>query len=448
MELLANLARRAHLPLIGIRLLNPIIRPNRKVAEKATAQESLEYAACLIRIGSVDEALRILEEVNRKDVPESYLYSAFGHFAKWQYREAIPLLESYLAQKNISDYQRLIGRVNLLAALVHEKNTSAESMGRELLKETKLAKANLLHANTLELLSQYYILKKQFTNADRQLAEAEALLDTMETLDAFFIQKWKVIKKIYENPISKEANKELDAIISNAKTRKHYETVRDCERHRCLATQNVKLAELLYCGTPNERFREELLKEFPKEIKLGETYLRQFGEKEAKRTLDLTDSKKIKVKSGSLLPRALLTLLSDSYRPLRLASLYSILFPNEYYNPVSAPNRVHQLLRRLRQELKKQKIPLNIKEEDGSYFVEAEKPVAVLLPVRKIAENTKEPRIAQLRRTFGEKDFSVHEASRILKLSQRSTSRLLLENTRSGQLAKSGVTLKARYKFT
>src|SRR4051812_11485291 len=57
----ASLARRAALPGLAVRVLNPIVRPSRRSPVTATSEETAEYAACLIRIGVGEEASTLLE---------------------------------------------------------------------------------------------------------------------------------------------------------------------------------------------------------------------------------------------------------------------------------------------------------------------------------------------------------------------------------------------------
>ncbi|MCB0387176.1 MAG: hypothetical protein KDD43_17465, partial [Bdellovibrionales bacterium] len=77
---LANLARRNGLPLIGIRLLNPIIRSDKPMDEKPRGEEISEYAVSLLNIGAVDEARILLDQLDGRDFPSVLLYRSFIHF--------------------------------------------------------------------------------------------------------------------------------------------------------------------------------------------------------------------------------------------------------------------------------------------------------------------------------------------------------------------------------
>jgi hypothetical protein len=125
----ANLARRSGLPELSIKLLNRVMRP-RSGASDASARERAEYAAALSRIGATSEALGILESLKGSDHPEVPLFHAFALISQWDYRGAIPLLRRHERAAQ-TDYQRLIGRVNLVAALVFERQSRE---ARELLE--------------------------------------------------------------------------------------------------------------------------------------------------------------------------------------------------------------------------------------------------------------------------------------------------------------------------
>ena len=127
---LATLARRSNLHGVALRPLNPVVRPTGKRRRSLTDKEKAEYAASLSYIGAAPEALAILRTVNADGVPESLLYQAFAHFSQWDYAAPIPLLRKYLQSSLITDYQRLIGKVNLLAASLRNGMAMSSDSGR------------------------------------------------------------------------------------------------------------------------------------------------------------------------------------------------------------------------------------------------------------------------------------------------------------------------------
>ena len=84
-------------------------------------QELIEYAGSLIEVGCLQEAFGYLERVDTKKFPEALLIRSFGLFANWDYVHAIPLLEQYIDNSKISDYQKLVGKINLAASMIFEQ---------------------------------------------------------------------------------------------------------------------------------------------------------------------------------------------------------------------------------------------------------------------------------------------------------------------------------------
>src|SRR3989344_5319653 len=61
---LANLARRAQMLNLAIRLLNPVVRSEEILAAQATDAERAEYGVSLIFLGATQEGLEILNGVS------------------------------------------------------------------------------------------------------------------------------------------------------------------------------------------------------------------------------------------------------------------------------------------------------------------------------------------------------------------------------------------------
>src|SRR4051812_13414597 len=81
---IANLARRAGLNNLSLKILSPIVRTQRKRARAATDTEKLSYAVSLLRVGSVVEARALLSEVG-SDIHEKCLYLGFADVTEWNY---------------------------------------------------------------------------------------------------------------------------------------------------------------------------------------------------------------------------------------------------------------------------------------------------------------------------------------------------------------------------
>ena len=135
---LAAIAWRVNLPFIGVKLLNPLVRPTSKKPVNPTPFEKEEYGVSLIKVGAIEEGRKILEDLEPAAQPRSLLYRAFAHIAQWEYQQSIPLLEQYLGQSNLENYPRLVGEANLAAALVYERKfTASERLLKRFVKKCR-----------------------------------------------------------------------------------------------------------------------------------------------------------------------------------------------------------------------------------------------------------------------------------------------------------------------
>ncbi|MBS1985411.1 MAG: hypothetical protein JST16_14695, partial [Bdellovibrionales bacterium] len=202
----AGLARRCGMPEQSLRLLAPTVRPSARSLVVASPDEIIEYAGALVAIGAHREALDLLASVPVARASEAALQRAFAHFAQWNYAAAIDCLQVYLRSDRIDAYRRLVGEVNLAAALVHErKDQPAQALLRRLLVQTEAPGFARLHANVLELAAQAAIERAAWTEAADYLERAQALLRGQGVRDAFYIEKWRAVLDLRRHPKSSPA---------------------------------------------------------------------------------------------------------------------------------------------------------------------------------------------------------------------------------------------------
>src|SRR5688572_27111330 len=99
---------------------------------KIPRTERVVLAAIARRTGLIADGMKLLAQLDSKAVPASLLFRAFGHFAQWEYTEARPLLEAYVASSSLTPYQKIVGQVNLASVYVYLREWEK---GSELLKE-------------------------------------------------------------------------------------------------------------------------------------------------------------------------------------------------------------------------------------------------------------------------------------------------------------------------
>lgn len=447
----AALAWRAGLPTIGLRVLNPVVRPNRRNPQAASREELAEYAICLTRVGAQEEALGILEGL---DIPQALFYRAGTLMALWRYEDARPLLTQYLKKPGLNVYQRLVGKLNLAASLIFlRENRKARDFLRELVYETSMRRLDLLHGNALELSAQNCLLLGANKEADKFLTKAEKFLAGNEALDGFWVKKWRAILEFQQRAGKGTAElRKLLAVRRSAEEQGQWETTRAIDEWIATELKKEPLLWRLYFGTPHAGFRDRLLSDFGETRSRPETYLwSPGGGAKPRMTLDLLTGKveggKGELRVGDSLHRLALVLASDFYRPFRVASLYSKLFPGEFYNPLSSPARVYQAVKLFRLWARDHGLPLEIREASGLYRFEATGPFGIRLTLEKQSGDRYLVRLRALIERFSEALFSVEEAARVLELSPRMTLRLLERGMLEGTVERIGKRAYTRYRF-
>lgn len=449
----ARLAWRAALPDLGIRILNPRVRPTGKVPNDPTPKEKAEYAACLVKIGAVAESEQLLGDLDPAALPRVLLYQSFVQFARWDYQSAIPVLTRYLTTPNLTRYDRMVGKINLAAALIYEEHhRKAEYLVGEMLYETSLRRWKLALGKVFEMGAQNFVAQGKWAKAEEFLARAESTLAGTASLDLFFLRKLHAIARYLRSRGSAEATLGLRAIRSEAAELAHWETIRDCDRFIALGAKDAKLLQHVYFGTPFESFRDKLRGPLAALGPLPETYRWHLSEAAGKaRELDLgtgalsTGGEPLKV--GQAPHRLLKTLASDFYRPFRTPSLFDETYPGEFYNPVSAPLRVRQIVKRLRQWLSQNGFPLRIDESGGSYRLAADKPCVLVVPQAKQRLTKYDLTLERLRGALPDRPFSKQQACETLAMPARSVLRVLEQAIAEEKIEKLGKSNATRYVF-
>lgn len=448
----AELARRLNEPMTGLRLLRPYVRPSDRKKVEATDSEKSEYAGSLIRLGAFSEAKGILATVSTKFAP-ALLFRAFAEMGTWNYKDCLDPLNKYLTAPGITDYQILIGKVNLSSALIYEGHfAEARKVLEDVLEATEKVKAWLLHGNALELSAACSVYEGSPQDADFYLRRAEDILKSQQSFDFFLMEKWRAISKLLLEKGSPASLTALAYVRQKALERRHYETVRDCDRFKAVTCKSKSLATYLYFGTPFESFREKLIRDTKDFLEYPSSFNWTLGDSEkASKTLDVLEGKGplgTNLKSGQAPHRLLFALSCDFYRPQRPVSLYSTLFPSEYFNPTSSLKRVHFTIERLRGWFKKTRFPLLVEELPGSGYV-LKASSACTLRVTDVKAIGKEIiRLDVVKKRLGSLgELTRQEFEKSLNLSPRSANRLVGNLVTEGYLEKAGGGRHVKYRW-
>lgn len=435
----AALARRASVPEISVKILQPIIRPPSSVQAPATVEEKAEYAASLVRIGASREAMQILKTIPLDNYPQAKLYYVFALIANWEYELSVPLLEQLVQSTSLETYSKLIAKVNLGAAYVFtEKYTSAFEALHSALETTRQQSLTLLSGNILQFLAQASIEMQKWVEAERYLEEARSLLTDQRGIDSLFITKWRAIAGVIQSPHSKPALLTLQGVRDEAISRGHWETVRSCDFHQAISQENTTLYLHLYMGTPYKAFRDKLAKKFPKPVEIPEVFYWDASD-HSDQVVETLLGKPIKkngpyLKEGQAMHRLLAVLASDFYRTFRIATIYSAIFPNEYFNSTTSPTRVHQLVKRLKAFLRKGNL-ITIKEGGGAYRLELAPEVRLLVPQTSLLDRG-EQYFEKIRAQLGT-SFSSEQVGKLLGMTPRRALFFLQQYVQAGKLIRS-----------
>lgn len=374
----ANICRRLGLIAQGLKILTAVVRPRSGGDVRATPEENAEYAILLHRSGVEDEAIALLEQVDGLRVPQALLFRAFCLFSRWEYQAAVPLLQQYTGS-SIQPYSRLVGEVNLAAALIGAGHlTTAEERVQNTLEGARQGDFKRLEGNCLELLAQIDLFQNRIEDCLQHLNEAETRLQNMPTIDHFFVFKWHAIAT---------ALRERDAapllqLKEAAGKRGDWETVREADRHRLSLEFSQNLFEHLIFGTPFAAYRTRLYSEFQRQP-ASDIFL--YGAPTGP-VLDLAGGHGppgVELEKGGKCVEMLEVLTRDFYRPKVLGALFAGLYPTEHFDIYSSPTRIHQLVARTRAMLRENNLPLELESQPSGYSLKITGAVRFRLPLER-----------------------------------------------------------------
>jgi tetratricopeptide (TPR) repeat protein len=430
----ANLGRRVGAPLFSLRLLQPLIRQEINRLHPATSEELTLYASVLARVGITAEAREILEKVQGPKNPDAFLYLAHAEIYSWNYKAAAVSLKKYLRLSRVDGYQRFIAEMNLLSAQVAEENfLEADRLFTRL--EVELAKHShhLLLGNAYELAAQAAFGKRDFVKARLYLEKSKALLQTSQGVYLLYAEKWSVLVDLYEKKSRRALQKQdlssLESVKSRALEAKDWETVRDCDLHHSLLLGNQEQLNYVMVGTPYSSYRKRAMRLFSSRVGHSQKAILGSAENTEAILFDLQlglcpENPNISLVSEPKLLTCLRALASDFYRPMNIGQMHSAIYPGEYFNPYSSPQKVRNLVQRLRNWSRENSIPFDIRLQDHEMQLVL-KPGMKLTVYKSYKGISETPTVilARVKSMFGANPFSTQELAEALSVSQRTARR-------------------------
>ncbi len=453
---LARIARRLNHPVLALKIINPSVRADLPNDRPPNEKERIVHAATLTSLGCLSEAEQILNAVNPDVEPDALINLAFIKFRKWEYGEARPLLKRYLQSKAIDEYSRIVGLVNLAAALIADsKESDAIPLLETITEVTKSKSYWLLFGNALELQAQTQISKGEYDLALQTLAQAAEILRPINEMYYFFVVKWQRIVECRMNPLSPEKLAALSALRHPAVTNGYWEGLRDIGLHVAIAKRSEREVHEVLWGTPYKQFHRRAEKFWGARILLGtkgdfpvESTAQGFGLKPLLfDPHDFVDPKMRDLEMQPTLAKGLAILSTDRYRPVRLGALFYELYPNEHFDPFSSPLRVNNVIFRLRRLLKDARVPLGIKVKDNDIQLFA---VAsnVRLTCRRRRTNRNDGFLELARHHFIGRGFTLTEFCSVSGMSRSFCLRILRNGIQRKIIESVGMGRACRYKFS
>ncbi len=456
LQRIAAICRRSFRHKLALQILNPVVRPERLIRNPAQTGELTEYASSLLYIGATAEAETVFRAI-REELPEVLLGRSFLHFSKWEYDLAIPWLKKYVALT--TDYVKLVGKLNLAAALVNEPQIEDPvPLLEEIVEQARRGGHDLILGNAYELKSQHLILSGNPVFAVDLVAEGLQLQANAKHRYVFFLRKWKAIAHLLLHPNDPNTHQAIDLIRREAAHIQNWHTLRECDLFKAVALRDFDLFVHVSVGTPfsgyHHRMKRLLERFWPECGRVPAHYdwsipsiKRASRQGSCWNLAEGTDFFSRGLKQGQILHRLLNLLTVDFYEPRNGGSIFSALFPNEYFCPASSIHRVYDAIARIRQWMIEQEIPFTVEEERGTYSLRALKPCRLRVSSQRDLHTTQEDSFIEKIKDHFSAPFSSSEAALYLGKSKSSTIRLLNQAVERERLIRMPFGKHTKYKL-
>lgn len=441
----AELAWRSSEHIVSLKILSKTIFPENEFASGPTDREKLIYATALGNLGAVNEALQLFDTIEAQAEPEVWLRKSLVHFRVWNYPPTIAFLKKFLAQENLADYRRLIGQVNLAAALVVDGQfTKAEDLLADIQSQCEKNQYLLLLGNSYELRAQIQFFQKDYEKALSLLEKATELLKNQGGEFLLFTEKWQVFCHAFKtnNEVSLQLLRDFRL---KASEQSQWETVRECDLFESLLTNNDDLARKVILGTPFEYYRQRARRVLGKNI-LPQGGFHWFLESHAGPNQDAflfnpyevqNDAEALHTKPQLLALFEALTM--DFYKTSHIGLLFQRIYKDEKFNPFTSPKRILKLIKRLDQWFEEHQVPLRIQMKKSEFALKAREGHRIQVFVQRGKTLSKqEGNVTHLREIFKDRSFSSQNVADKLQISKASAQNLLQQALTDGMIIKRG----------
>lgn len=446
---LARLANRNNAYVLALRILYPLIREDREKKSVASAEVLNIYATSLMWIGALEEAQNCLSRI--EGLTDALLTEAFVLFAQWNYEKAIPLLLRYINSSKTTDYQKLVGNINLLASLIatgqlQEARKLSDSLMGVLSQNPQY---RLLYGNSLELRAQIEILENSFTTALETLNESEKALSEQAGRYLLYVRKWRAIAEIGLSNQNQMALESLKLVKQEALQLRNWETLRDCDFHLARLTNNHELQQRILLGTPYKGYHDRVGSIFKMRLETSRSLKycpgHPLGEIESI-GLDLNQVSENSFFTSSAWPLIQL-MTKDIYRPPRMGLVFSVLYKGEYFDPFTSPQRVRNSIFRFNEWAESSNNKFRIKVINGDFLLSGPVGLGVACTQRARPLASWQAALKFFKSNNESRSFTSGELAEVLGITQRSASGILKKALASNKLQKISSGKNSRYIF-
>ncbi|MCM2281645.1 MAG: hypothetical protein NDI61_07345 [Bdellovibrionaceae bacterium] len=467
---LALIASRIQQPLLALKIMSPVLHSEHLLHEGPSDQEKLVYANALTLLGGLREAKEILLSLDLERSPEGYLTLAHLGFRQWNYRDSLPFLRSYIQAQGLTEYARIVGKLNLAAALIAEvRMREAIPILESILAFTHEHRHHLLHANALELMSQIDIHFSDYAAALKRLAPAEEMLQSAKSIFYFYVIKWRRLAKCLMQPQSETALAEALKFRELSVSQGYWEIVRSMDLYVALIRRSEPAMREVLWGTPYMSFRKHAERLWGGPIYLGDrsevSIFERTDEHKNDREIrgegahdlrqgptfldphDLLEESARHLARHPLCSRAFSILCQDRYQSVRLGTLYSELYPGERLDPFQMRARVYNVLVRLRALFRAEEWPLAIDVRANEVRLAALKPNVAVITRRRLKMSTQDDFLRAARAEFAGRSFTAASLAERTGMSKSYCLRALNEARKRGVIEVQGERRGCRYRF-
>ncbi len=404
----AHIARRIGAPDLIVLWLRHIVRSEKVLILPATEKEKALYALGLFRLGAFGEAAQILSEIDPEKDPQVYFYRASMNINQWNYGKAIPDLKKYLLHKDVPAYSKLVGQLNLCAALLSVlKMDLAEKEIGKLMRKLEHQENPLLKGNLLEIRSQLFHEQGKSEQAIQDLTTAASLLDKADERSLLFVQKWNHFIRLKSHPEDLQTLDRLEELKGRAQQAREWEIVRDCDLRRALTLKDENLILRVFWGSRFHGYKKRVLRQFGKTSKIQDSFLWSSHGDHSAASSPIYDL--IELAPTVILKKLFFILTRELYQPLRLTEIIDSLYPGEYYHSVASPAKLHRLITRARIWLRHNNLPISIQAYGNAYKLEFQIPCRLrLTSTLDLKKKIEIPRIAT-QGFFSVKDWALDQ---------------------------------------